>query len=209
MARRLLSVRFPRSSISQYGPWFSCAVSSVVPLTYNRSRVEDGITAMTARGPTVIPEGLAWGWRVLSPTEPFTKVEAGPTQAATTISPYNDAKWQKIIVLMTDGENDVLSNGNQINSLNGSWYSAYGRGRATSHNRFGTTTTSNWNPALTTNMQTLCTNIKAQNITHLYGGLPRQLVDNSQQPEDLRHVRGPLQLRRRRRRPGADLQPHR
>ena len=46
---------------------------------------------MTARGPTVIPEGLAWGWRVLSPTEPFTKVEAGPTQAATTISPYNDA----------------------------------------------------------------------------------------------------------------------
>ena len=38
---------------------------------------------MTARGPTVIPEGLAWGWRVLSPTEPFTKVEAGPTQPAT------------------------------------------------------------------------------------------------------------------------------
>lgn len=150
---------------SQYGPWFSCAVSSVVPLTYNRSKVEDGITAMTARGPTVIPEGLAWGWRVLSPTEPFTKVEAGPTQAATNISPYNDAKWQKIIVLMTDGENDVLSNGNQINSLNGSWYSAYGRGKATSQNRFGTTSTSNWNPALTTNMQTLCTNIKAQNIT--------------------------------------------
>ena len=80
----------------------------MVPLTYDRSKVETGINAMTARGPTVIPEGLAWGWRVLSPTEPFTKVEAGPTQAASTISPYNDARWQKIMVLMTDGENDVL-----------------------------------------------------------------------------------------------------
>ncbi len=95
MARRRPSARFPRKSDSQYGPWFSCAVSSVVPLTYNRSKVEDGITAMTARGPTVIPEGLAWGWRVLSPTEPFTKVEAGPTQAATTISPYNDASGKR------------------------------------------------------------------------------------------------------------------
>jgi hypothetical protein len=156
----------PESS-STAGPWYNCAKSKVVPLTYNRSKVEAGITAMTASGPTVIAEGLAWGWRVLSPTAPFTKVEAGPTQAASTISPYNDVRWQKIMVLMTDGENDVLSNGNTINTLNGSWYSAYGRGKTTpvSSNRFGTTTSSNWNPALDTAMQTLCTNIKAQKIT--------------------------------------------
>ena len=65
----------------------------------------------------------------------------GPTQPAATISPYNDARWQKIMVLMTDGENDVLSSGNEVNCLNGTWYSAYGRGKqALATNRFGTTT---------------------------------------------------------------------
>ena len=120
---------------------------------------------MTASGSTVIPEGLAWGWRVLSPTEPFTKVEAGPTQAAATLSPYNDVQWQKIMVLMTDGENDVLSNGNEVSSLNGGWYSAYGRSKATTSNRFGTTTTSQVNGALDTAMLSICTKIKNEGIT--------------------------------------------
>ncbi|CAN0384425.1 unnamed protein product, partial [Phaeothamnion confervicola] len=58
------------------GPWKGCAKSSIVPLTYKRANVEAGITAMTAAGNTLIAEGVAWGWRALSPTEPFTKVEA-------------------------------------------------------------------------------------------------------------------------------------
>lgn len=149
---------------SNYGPWFNCAKSSVVPLTYNRQKVEDGITAMTSSGSTVIPEGLAWGWRAISPGAPFTKVEAGPTEPAAMIAPYNDVRWQKIMVLMTDGENDVLSNGNELNSLNGTWYSAYGRGKAASHNRFGTTTTSQTTAALDADMATICANIKANNI---------------------------------------------
>lgn len=151
-------------SSSEYGPWFNCAKSSIVPMTYKRQKVEDGINAMTSSGSTVIPEGLAWGWRVLSPTAPFTKVEAGPTQPASTLSPYNDVRWQKIMVLMTDGENDVLSNGNQINSLNGTWYSAYGRGKASSYNRFGTTTSSATTAALDNDMATICQNIKNNNI---------------------------------------------
>lgn len=152
-------------SSTSYGPWFNCAKSSVVPLTYNRQKVEDGITAMTSSGSTVIPEGLAWGWRAISPTAPLTLVEAGPTQPASTISPYNDVRWQKIMVLMTDGENDVLSNGNQINSLNGTWYSSYGRGKASSYNRFGTTTSTSTTAALDADMATICSNIKANNIT--------------------------------------------
>ena len=47
----------------------------IVPMTHDRGKIEDGIDAMTADGNTVIPEGLAWGWRTLSPGEPFTKVE--------------------------------------------------------------------------------------------------------------------------------------
>lgn len=150
---------------SDYGPWFNCAKSKIVPLTYKRANVESGIDAMTASGSTVIPEGLAWGWRALSPTAPFTKVEAGPSVPADTISPYHDVRWQKILVLMTDGENDVLSNGNEVNTLNGTWYSSYGRVKAATGNRFGTTSSSSANGALDTAMSTLCTNAKNAGIT--------------------------------------------
>jgi Flp pilus assembly protein TadG len=157
----------PESS-SQYGPWFNCAASKIVPLTYSRARVEAGIDAMSAQGSTVIPEGMAWGWRVLSPTEPFTKVEGSTNQAASTIAPYDSPRWQKIMVLMTDGENDVLSNGSQVNALNGTWYSSYGRGKAAlsgGYNRFGTTTISSIGPALDDKLTTLCNSVKAAGIT--------------------------------------------
>lgn len=149
---------------SDYGPWFNCAKSKIVPLTYNREHVEAGIDLMTASGSTVIPEGLAWGWRTLSPTAPFTKVEASASHAASTISDYHDARWRKVMVLMTDGQNDVLSGGSQVNSFNGTWYSAYGRGKATTGNRFGTTDSASTSNALNTAMATLCTNIKDSGI---------------------------------------------
>jgi Flp pilus assembly protein TadG len=152
-------------SSSDYGPWFNCAKSKLVSLTHNRSKVEAGITAMTASGSTVIPEGIAWGWRALSPTEPLTRVQGTDTIPDADIAPYNSARWQKIMVVMTDGENDVLSNGNQINSLNGTWYSAYGRGKEITLNRFGTTTASQTSAALNENMIELCDNIKEQGVT--------------------------------------------
>jgi|GEM_PF-839913 len=151
-------------SSSDYGPWFNCVKTPIVPLTYNRSKIETAIDAMTASGSTVIPEGLSWGWKVLSPTEPFTKVEAGALNPADTISAYHHPRWRKVMVLMTDGENDVLSNGSQVNTLNGTWYSSYGRGKATTANRFGTTTATSTGAALDTNMLSLCSNIKAAGI---------------------------------------------
>ncbi len=150
---------------SDNGPWFNCAKSKLVSLTHNRAKIEAGITAMTSSGSTVIPEGIAWGWRALSPTEPLTRVEGTASIPADNIAPYNSARWQKIMVVMTDGENDVLSSGNQINSLNGTWYSAYGRGKETSYNRFGTTDSYQTSAALNDNMIELCNNIKAQGVT--------------------------------------------
>lgn len=150
---------------ADYGPWFNCAKSTLVPLTHNRQAVINGINAMTSSGSTVIPEGLAWGWRALSPAEPLTQVKGTASIADDVIAPYDSARWQKIMVLMTDGENDVLSNGNQVNTLNGTWYSAYGRGKAASFNRFGTTTTSLTSGKLDEKMLALCQNIKNKNIT--------------------------------------------
>lgn len=69
------------------------------------------------------------------------------------------------MVVMTDGENDVLSNGNQINSLNGTWYSAYGRGKKTTLNRFGTTNSPGTSAAPNDNMIDLCNNTKEKGVT--------------------------------------------
>ena len=144
------------------GPWQGCAKSPVVPMTYKRSNVEAGIDAMTASGPTLIAEGLMWGWRAISPTEPFTKVEGSASISADTISTYGHPRWQKIMVLMTDGDND-LSPG--VDTLNGTVYSAYGRGTETlASNRFGSTSSGNKETELDNAMATACSKIKAQGI---------------------------------------------
>ena len=144
------------------GPWKGCAKSSIVPLTYKRANVEAGITAMAAAGNTLIAEGVAWGWRVLSPTEPFTKVEASTSFPADTISTYNHPRWLKIMVVMTDGDNDISAG---VDTLNGTTYTAYGRGKeAMVDNRFGTTSDSSIMTSLDTAMSAACTQAKAEGI---------------------------------------------
>ena len=56
------------------GPNRGCP-TPIVPLTTNESTVQTNIAAMRhwSGGGTNQAEGLAWGWRVLSPTAPFTE----------------------------------------------------------------------------------------------------------------------------------------
>lgn len=77
------------------GPNRACP-TPIVPLTTNFSKIRTGINAMNYwnGSGTNIAEGLAWGWRVLSPDAPYT--EAGP---------FDSAARQKFMVLMTDGTN--------------------------------------------------------------------------------------------------------
>jgi Flp pilus assembly protein TadG len=144
------------------GPWKGCAKTPIVPLTYKRANVEAGITAMVAAGNTLIAEGIAWGWRVLSPTEPFTKVEASTSFPADTVSTYHHPRWLKIMVVMTDGDNDISAG---VDTLNGTTYTAYGRGKEDiGINRFGTTSNTSIMPALDTAMSAACTQAKAEGI---------------------------------------------
>jgi Flp pilus assembly protein TadG len=144
------------------GPWKGCAKSAIVPLTYKRANVEAGINAMVAAGNTLIAEGVAWGWRVLSPTEPFTKVEASTSFPADTISTYNHPRWLKIMVIMTDGDNDISAG---LDTLNGTTYTAYGRGKEPlANNRFGTTSDSSIMDKLDEAMAEACTKAKAEGI---------------------------------------------
>jgi hypothetical protein len=79
------------------GPNRGCP-TPIVPLTANETTIQTSIAAMQhwSGGGTNQAEGLAWGWRVLSPTAPFTEGVA-----------FNQARdnVRKVIVLMSDGEN--------------------------------------------------------------------------------------------------------
>jgi Flp pilus assembly protein TadG len=93
------------------GPNAQCTRTAILPLTNNPNAVINTINAMQAEGGTNIHEGAAWGFRVLSPGEPFT--EGGP---------YGEA-ISKVMIIMTDGENTAYRD----TGMNGSsYFSAYG-----------------------------------------------------------------------------------
>ncbi len=92
------------------GPNRGCP-TPIVPLTSNEATVQSAVSAMRdwQGGGTNQAEGLAWGWRVLSPTAPFTQGAAyGPDV-------------RKVIVLMSDGENTNVG----TDAVMTSDYSAY------------------------------------------------------------------------------------
>jgi len=88
-----------------YGPNIYCPVQSIVPLTSDEDFLLDSTDNMTASGATLGNFGMAWGYRVLSPEEPF--VEGAE---------YSNDQWDKVALVMTDGVNTMSS-----------VYSAYGR----------------------------------------------------------------------------------
>lgn len=129
------------------GPDFNCRTESVTPLTNVRATIESAITAMVATGNTVIPAGLAWGWRLISPEEPFSQGVA-----------YSDQDTIKAVMLLTDGQN-MVSGG--MGTHNRSQYSAYGFAQS---GHLGNANGSEAEDVLDNKTATLCTNIKAQGI---------------------------------------------
>ena len=130
------------------GPNYNCRMPAVTPMINKKSDLISAIDDMVATGSTVIPAGLAWGWRLISPTEPFT--EGGSS---------SDEGIVKAIVLLTDGKNSVA--GGLKNNHNNSRYSAYGYARS---GHLGMTNGNNATSTLNAKTTTLCNNIKAQNI---------------------------------------------
>lgn len=68
----------------------------LTPLTSDRQTIRDAINAMTPDGDTYIPEGVMWGWRLLSPQAPFDQSKFG-----------GGTRVNRILVLMTDGVNSA------------------------------------------------------------------------------------------------------
>ncbi len=93
------------------GPNHLCDSEPLQVLTDTSSQILSAINAMEAYGGTNIHEALMWGWRLLSPDEPFTEGTA-----------YEQENHTKIIILMSDGQNWHGS----LGTHNESWFSAYG-----------------------------------------------------------------------------------
>ncbi len=86
-------------------PNYYCPVTPVVPMTSNQTKLQSTINALNASGYTYGNIGMVWGWRLISPEAPFTEGVA-----------YDEKAWDKVIVMMTDGQNTMHN-----------YYSAYGR----------------------------------------------------------------------------------
>ncbi len=124
---------------SYKGPNEDCPVE-LLPLTAAKATVAAKIDEMFSDGITHINVGLVWGWRVLSPSEPFTQGVA-----------YDNEDYNKAIVLMTDGENTFSS----------SSFGAYGY---LGESRLGTTRSSTAESTLDSRTTEVCNAIKAEGI---------------------------------------------
>jgi len=130
------------------GPNMSCP-DPLTPLTNDRDLLLDRIADMEPwqNSGTNIAHGLSWGWRVLSPSEPFTEGAA-----------YSDRDTQKALILLTDGVNTLCC---QSSSHNRSDYGGYGY---VATGRLGTTSPYTGPNIVNDRVEELCENIKAEGI---------------------------------------------
>ncbi len=136
-----------KDSYRASGPNWNCPPQSITALTNTKSTVTTAIDALQPSGSTVIPAGLLWGWRVLSPTAPFTEGKA-----------YDEEERIKAIVLLTDGENSVSGGNNGKNKSN---YNAFGYARK---GHLGKKSGSGAEDELDSKLLTVCSNVKAKGI---------------------------------------------
>ena len=161
-----------KSADSGDGPNFSCTTNPITTLKdvikpEGKKAIVDAINAMKPGGNTNVPEGTAWGWRVISSGEPFTDGRLDSQKG-------ND----KVIIVLTDGANTYGDLGDTDAASNKSTYAAYGY-TGKGYNGTGTTrmfmdtsgnigksnyTASNYTAALDEQMQTLCSNAKNGNV---------------------------------------------
>ena len=132
----------------QLGPNAGCSLQSLARLSTDWTSLKSTVDGMNAVGDTNIPMGMMWGWHVLSPNAPFADGV-----------PYGTAKTTKVMVLMTDGQNQNTSN----NDGNASFYSGDGY---IWQNRLGISSGSNAQrtTALDGRETAVCTNMKNQGI---------------------------------------------
>jgi Flp pilus assembly protein TadG len=138
-----------KATTNARGPHRGCNIQPIMALSSFKKPVLDTIQNMKADGYTHVAEGVGWGLRVLSPTEPFTEGAA-----------WDDKDVKKVMVLLTDGENtfNVADGKNH----NGSSYTAYG---FLNQGRLGTTDYWAGVEAQNTLLKQACQLVKDKDVT--------------------------------------------
>jgi hypothetical protein len=90
-----------------------CA-QEVLPLTDNRQALLNKINGLWPGDSTYIPEGIMWGARMLTATQPFTEA-AGPSSNQSQVH-LN----RKALIIMTDGMNTIQASGKWHNDTGNS-----------------------------------------------------------------------------------------
>lgn len=161
------------AAASGSGPNASCTTAPLTRLTdvtsaSGKSTVNGAIDAMTANGATTVPQGIVWGWKTLTSTEPFTDGR-----------PETEKGNDKVLIVLTDGANtyytpDSLGYGDGAG--NKSIYSAYGyagvnqSGQSKSRIFMGTSVSSstysnsNYTAAMTQQMNAICEKAKTSGL---------------------------------------------
>lgn len=168
-----------------YGPNLGCG-PAILPLVQSKATVQAALDGMGpwSRGGTSGNEGLAWGWRVLSPR--WRGLWGGATPNARPLD-YDAVDTDKVVVMLTDGNNEVYDWACQwkagvsspdcsktYNGPNGSDYTAFGRLNDASFMGPGKTKAqgvTEWN----NRMSAICTRMKSEDIiiyTITFGSTP-------------------------------------
>ncbi|HEV7415895.1 MAG TPA: vWA domain-containing protein, partial [Tianweitania sediminis] len=103
------------------GPNAGCSTKPITPLTdvstaAGVAAIKLAIDAMEALGGTNVPQGMVWGWRVLSSIAPFTGGR-----------PEKEKGNDKVVIVLTDGANTYYTPESVVaNGYSGSGYSRGG-----------------------------------------------------------------------------------
>lgn len=134
---------------STTGPNAGCP-DEMLPLSGDRTAVLNKVKSLNywESGGTITSEGVAWGWRALSPVKLFA-------------NPAKDyGVTQKIMIIMSDGANSLIADGNK----DGATYSEYTAYGVLAGERFPKATFKRAEKYLNDRMQVACANAKAKGI---------------------------------------------
>jgi Flp pilus assembly protein TadG len=141
------------STAAGAGPNYGCSTAPLLRLTTSASTAKTTLNSMVATGNTNVAMGLMWGWHTLTPHAPFSDGVA-----------YGTAHHDKIIILLTDGDNtnDEYSDNPENSIYTGIGYAWQGRLIDTNGNRLPVTSTgTDRMNAIDGRELALCANMKA------------------------------------------------
>ncbi|ALN72359.1 pilus assembly protein TadG-related protein [Aureimonas sp. AU20] len=155
-------------------PSFMCDSAPLTPLTNDKTSALSAVGGLVATGATNVPQGVEWGWKVLSKNEPFSEGRAS-----------GDENNIKAMIVMTDGQNTYYNSGSEAVSTFGAYgYASYPERNFTVPRLFDyktgvstATTDTNYTAALNGRLAAICENAKGDGKIKLKDGSGKQLSD--------------------------------